>query len=162
VTFNGATYDLPMIMLALKGKGPAELKHASNLIIKEHIKPWEIEKQLEIVIPKTINHVDLSGSTPSVRTGLKVLGARLHGKTLLSLPFDEDARLTRQQMNVTTAYCFNDLDDTHRLFDALREPLSLRQTLTKRYGVDMRSKSDAQVGEAIIKKRIERLTNSRI
>ncbi len=40
----------------------------------------------------------------------------------------------------------------------LKEQLTLREQMTKQYGVDLRSKSDAQVAEAVIKKELKRLT----
>src|SRR5690606_19997254 len=60
-------------------------------------------------------------------------------------------------------YCGNDLDATgNQVFRALEEPLQMRVDVAKRYGLgDIRSKSDAQIGEAIIKKRVEEITGNR-
>jgi hypothetical protein len=107
-----------------------------------------------------VNHVDLSATNPSVRTSLKLLHARLHGRVVMDMPFRPGQRLTPRGMNEATVYCDNDLDATHGLFNALREPLMLRVALGKVYDLDLRSKSDAQMGEAIVKKSIENLTKS--
>jgi hypothetical protein len=161
IGFNSSRYDLPIIMLAMKGHDTYTLKEATNQIIKGNMRPWDIEKHFKITIPK-INHVDLFDPVPSVMQSLKMLGGRLHTKWLQDLPYPEDATLTAEQMNVVCHYCFNDNDNTKAVFTALREPLTLRIALGKRYAMDLRSKSDAQIGEAIVKKRVEQLLGHRL
>lgn len=162
ITFNGMSYDIPMIFLALKGATLRELKAASDHIIRDKVKYWEIEEHLGIKIP-SINHVDLKEPNPSVRQSLKTLNGRLHGKRLMDLPYPPETRLTHEQMNVVTLYCMeSDLEGTRNLFYSLREPLQLRQILGRRYDMDLRSKSDAQVGEAIVRKRIETLIGRKV
>lgn len=161
ITFNGLTYDLPVLAMALRGDSARDLKLVSNEIINQGVKHWEVEKKYGIQLPRC-NHVDLSEPNPSVRQSLKTLGARLHAPLVMDLPYDPEATLTRQQMNVVSMYCHNDLDHTHLLFNALREPLSLRVSLGKRYGLDLRSRSDAQVGEDVVRKRIEKATGRRL
>lgn len=160
VGFNSTNYDMPMLALALKGAGTNELKGASDAIIFEQILPWKIEERLGIRLPNT-NHVDLSESNPSVRQSLKILNGRLHGRYMMDLPYEPDSYLSLVQMNVATLYCMNDLDSTELLFRALLEPLKLRVTLGKRWGLDLRSKSDAQVGEAVVLERVRRATGRR-
>lgn len=161
IGFNSINYDLPIIILAMKGHDTYTLKDATNQIIKGSLRPWDTERLFKITIPK-INHVDLFEPNPAVRQSLKTLGGRLHTKWLQDLPYPEDATLTAEQMNVVCHYCFNDNDNTKAVFTALREPLQLRITLGKRYGMDLRSKSDAQIGEAIVKKRVEQILGHRL
>ncbi len=162
ITFNGMTYDMAMVALALAGKDTYALKVSSDMIIKEHLNYWQVEKKLDITLPRC-NHVDLIEPNPAVRTGLKTLGARLNSKYLMPLPFHPDARLSRKDMNTTTVYCMlKDLNDTHILFNALREPLTLRVALGQQHKIDLRSKSDAQVGEAIIKITAQKLLKKKI
>lgn len=161
VTFNGATYDVPMIFLAIKGATNLELKKASDKIIKTNIRWWEVERELGIRIPK-IDHIDLIEPNPAVMQGLKVLNGRLHGHRLQDLPYHESTELTHEQMDDVIDYCLvSDLDATENLFHALQEPLELRVALGKQFGMDFRSKSDAQMGEGIIKKRVEELTGKK-
>lgn len=161
VTFRGAMYDIPLIVMALKGAKCADLKLASDRIILGGLKPWQVAKELGINIPNW-NHIDLSEPNPSVRMSLKVLSGRMHCRYLMDLPYPPETYLSPQQMNVATLYCFNDLDHTKQLWFSLKEPIMLRYALTKKYGVDMRSKSDAQVGEETIRKLIEQKTKKRI
>lgn len=161
ITFNGSSYDLPIITLALRDASFAELRAASDRIIKGNMKPWQVERELGIQIPR-YNHVDLLEPNPSVRASLKLIAARLHARFVVDLPFAPDARLTPREMNIATLYCMNDLDDTGLLFDALHEPYELRRALSNEYKMDLRSKSDAQIGEAIVKKRVEMATDLQI
>lgn len=162
VTFNGMTYDVPMIYLALSGVPNEDLKIASDRIIKGGMKWWDVERELEIVIPKAIDHIDLTEPNPAVMQSLKILNGRLHGRRLQDLPYPPDANLTEEQMDDVIDYCLHsDLDATENVFNALKEPLELRVALGKQYGMDFRSKSDAQMGEGIIKKRIEQLTGKK-
>lgn len=157
VSFNGTSYDIPIITLAAMGADNARLKKASDLVVRGNLKPWEVNKALGVDAPSRIDHIDLMEPNPSIRQGLKVLHGRLHGRFMVDLPYDPDAWLTPEMMNVVTLYCFNDLDATQGVFEALREPLALREALGREHGMDLRSKSDAQIGEAIIKKRAGRV-----
>lgn len=161
IMFNGPSYDLPMLGLALAGASPAQLKAASDKIIFKEVKPWQIEKEIGVRPPRC-NYIDLMEPNPSVRQGLKMLHGRLHGRFMVDLPFPPETRLTPEQMNVVTLYCFNDIDATEGLYKALREPLELRAALGKTYGLDLRSKSDSQIGEAIVKRRVESTIGQKI
>lgn len=162
VTFNGKSYDVPMIYLALTGASNEELKLANDKIIKGGIKWWDVESAIGCTIPKKLDHIDLIEPNPAVMQGLKILNGRLHGKRLQDLPYSPDTNLTDKQMDDVIDYCLvSDLDATENLWNALQEPMRLREDLGKEFGVDFRSKSDAQFGEYIIKHRIQKKTGQR-
>ena len=170
VTFNGNGYDVPLIFYALtllkrgelnQAKINAMLKAKSDAIITSRVRPWEVEDLLGIRLPK-IDHIDLIEPQPNAIASLKTLNGRLHGKRMQDLPLDPDTWPTFEQMDEIADYCLqSDLDATHNLWDALKEPLALRSALSEEYGQDFRSKSDSQIGEAIVKKRVEQLMGSR-
>ena len=186
IGFNCAGYDIPMIAYALslldrdmpvvdpatskvvvRRLTPDEvchrLKKASDRIIHGRVRPWEVEKLLDITIPREWDYIDLIEPQPNAFASLKALNGRLHGRRLQDLPYEPDARLTDDQMDEVADYCLtSDLDATENLYDALREPLELRVALGKEYGQDFRSKSDSQIGEAIVRSRVESLTKSRL
>jgi hypothetical protein len=161
ITYNGNNYDIPMIYLALEGVDNAALKRASDKIIKGNVRWWQVEDTLGIRIPK-IDHIDLIEPQPSPFASLKTLNGRLHGRTMQDLPYDPDKHLTVEEMANLKAYCGNDLEATELLFNAIREPLELRSALGNQYGQDFRSKSDAQIGERIVKSRAEELAGRRL
>ena len=55
-------------------------------------------------------------------------------------------------------YCGNDLALTELLYNELRPQIALREQMSDQYGMDLRSKSDAQIAETIITSELERLT----
>lgn len=162
VSFNGQVYDLPMIYLAIGGADTVALKEASDRIVfGRDVKPWTVERELGVRVPK-LNHIDLMEVSPAVRQSLKIIHGRLHGRYMVDLPYEHDAVLEPDQMNTVTLYCMNDLDATEGLYRSLREPLELRSALGKEHRLDLRSKSDSQIGEALVKKRVEQALGRRV
>ena len=161
VTFNGANYDLPLLWHVIKGADNAAAKKASDEIIRDRIPRWEVERRLGIRIPQELadRHIDLIEPQPNAFAGLKALNGRLHGNRLQDLPFDPDLRPTSAQMDRIAGYCrTSDLDATRNLWTALKEPLELRRALGAEYGENFMSLADAQIDEAILKKRVQQLT----
>lgn len=162
VGFNSIGYDLPMIYLALSGATNDELKDASDHIIKDNVPWWEVQKALGVHVPD-IDHIDLFETNPAVRDSLKTLNGRMHGQRMQDLPFDPATILTHDEMDVVADYCLHsDLDATDSLFEYLKEPIALRVAMGERYGEDFRSKSDAQMGERIIRSQVEEKTGRRV
>lgn len=164
VGFNSIPYDLPMLYLALDGASNADLKDASNRIINSRIPYWRVEEELGVVIPKNIDHIDIFETNPSVKRGLKALNGSMHHKRLQELPYHHAKLLTPDEMDQVIEYCqYGDIDGTEMLLDFMKEPIFLRESLRTRYNTgDLRSKSDAQVGEAILKAEVERTKGDRI
>jgi len=163
ITFNGNGYDLPLLWYFVCGATNHELKEASDRIIKGNVRPWEVERLLGITIPREIDHIDLIEPQPNPFAGLKILNGRLHGERMQDLPVDPDAILTHAEMDQLTDYCLNsDLPATLRLFDAIKEPIEMREAFSAEYKIDLRSKSDAQMGETMIKRRVEQKIGERV
>ena len=166
VGFHSLTYDLPMLWLSLQDDiTPADLKKASDRIIKGDLNWWDVEEALGIEIPAWLKkqHIDLIEPQPNAHASLKILNGRMHGKQLQDLPYPEYTILTTDQMTVVSDYCLNvDLDATHSLFETLAEPLELRRSLSDRFERNFMSKSDAQIGEAIVKLKVEQSTGRRV
>lgn len=163
VGFNSINYDMPMVALFLAGADNAQLKEANDRIILGNIPYWKVEDALGIKVPK-FDHIDLYETNPAVKTGLKALNGRMHMKRLQELPYGPDEWLTYEQMDETIEYCqFGDIDGTEHLFDLMQEPIALREAMGKTYyDIDFRSKSDAQMGEQIIKAVVEDRKGARV
>lgn len=151
-TFNGNNYDLPMLRRALAGATNDELKQASDAIIMENVKPWDFNKRFNTVT-FSMNHVDLIEVAPGM-VGLKLYGGRLHAPKLQDLPIEPDALITEEQRPLMRRYCKNDLKTTQLLSDALKAQIDLRRHMGAELGEDLRSKSDAQIAESVLKNRI--------
>lgn len=166
VGYRSLSYDLPMLWYSLQDDvTPEMLKIASDGLIQGDIQWWQAEEFLGIRIPWEVKdrHVDLSEPQPNAFASLKSLGGRMHTKHMQDLPYPPETILTDEQMNVVSDYClYRDLDKTHELWDALREPLELRRALGRIYDRNFMSKSDAQIGEGIVKIRVEQITGRKV
>ncbi len=159
ITFNGINFDVPMIWLALTGHAVWQIKEVANKIIEQQVKYWEIEKEYGIKFPRNLDHIDLIEVAPG-QASLKIYNGRNHGRHMQDLPIEPAAELTDEEAEETYHYCFNDLDATEGLFNSLESEIQLRNDLTMEYGIDLRSKSDAQVAEAIIKMQVGKITGT--
>lgn len=155
IGFNSISYDMPMVTLALAGKNVNELKLASDmLIIKdefgETVRPQDLLRHFKVKKLKHVDHIDLIEVAP-LEGSLKKYAARLHAPRMQDLPFHPKTILTSDQMAIVRWYCINsDIPATMLLREALDEPLKLRTAMSEEYDTDLRSKSDAQMSEAII------------
>ena len=57
-------------------------------------------------------------------------------------------------------YCDNDNQITAQLYRQLSEAIRLREAMSDQYGLDLRSKSDAQIAEQVIKSEYQKLTGN--
>lgn len=166
IGYNSLGYDLPLIWFSLEeGVTNEKLKRASDAIIQGGIKWWDVESFLGIRIPYDLKkrHIDLIEPQPNAFASLKALNGRMHGIQLQDLPFDPDHRPTHDEMDIIAHYCLHsDLDATHNLWNALQEPLELRRALGPYYGHNFMCKSDSQMGEAIVKSRVEQLSGKKV
>lgn len=151
VTFNGNSYDLPMLAYALQGKSCSALKDASDAIIVGNLRSWQFEDQFAVKVSKTWDHIDLI----EVAFGdgsLKLYGGRLHSKRLQDLPIEPSAIISPEDRENLRSYCKNDLQTTIDLWNHLQPQIDLREHMTAEYREDLRSKSDAQIAETVIRK----------
>jgi DNA polymerase elongation subunit (family B) len=149
VTFNGLKYDQLILESLIAGMANRDLKKISDMIITERLQPWQVRKYTGIR-PMDIDHIDLIEVAP-LKASLKIYGGRLHAPKLQDLPIPPDALIKPSEVPLMRRYCQNDTETTGILFDALEKQLDLRETMSEEYGVDLRSKSDAQIAEAVIK-----------
>lgn len=149
VTFNGIHFDIPLIALALKGANNAKIKAGCDAIIQQNLKSWQFERQFGIKIPQTLDHIDLIEVAPGIAS-LKIYGGRLHAPKIQDLPILPSASIAPEQRPVLIEYCGNDLLTTERLYKHLLPQIELRQQMSNQYQIDLRSKSDAQIAEAVI------------
>lgn len=157
ISFNGNYYDVPLVDAALAGYTTEQLKWLSDEIVLRERKPWELN------LPgwKPPDHIDLIEVAPGSGSQKQYAG-RIHCKTMRDCPFEPEAYLSNDQIRIVDDYCENDLSVLEDLFEALKPQVHIRKRLSERYGIDLRSKSDAQLGESIIKLRCEQAIGQRI
>lgn len=156
VGFNSESYDLPLLTYALVHPVPKDIKRESDRIIQRNIRSWQFYRD-EALQPPEVNHIDLIEVAPGM-VGLKIYGGRLGSKKLQELPIEHTATIEPDQVELLRRYCKNDTMVTQLLHDSLSKQLDLRRAMSSEYGVDLRSKSDAQIAEAVLKAEFTRLT----
>lgn len=148
VGFNTLKFDNCIAALYVNGFGAEELFEAAKELTAFDVRPYLVLKQRKVKDLK-LNCIDLIEVCP-LQASLKIYAGRLHGKRLQDLPFKVGTVLTPEQKQVVKHYCANDLFSTFDVLTACREVLELRTLMSQKYGVDLRSKSDAQIAEAVI------------
>lgn len=148
-TFNGNNYDIPMISAAAMGWDNAGLKQLSDAIIQQNLKPWDLERQFGIRMLQLM-HVDLFEVLPG-EGSLKAYGGKMHAPKLQDLPFHPSESIDWPKRVLLREYCGNDTDTTWLARQAMSAQIKLREEMSEQYGVDLCSKSDAQIAEAVMK-----------
>lgn len=157
ISFNGINYDVAMITGALCGYTPEQLKDINDRMIVHKVRYWDLG------LPRwqPYDHIDLIEVAPGDGS-LKQYAGRIHSKKIQDLPYEPDHILTESQMSEVALYCDNDLDVLEDLWNALQPQIEQRVALSERYGIDLRSKSDAQLAETLIKALCEKETGRTI
>lgn len=151
ITFNGNHYDIPMLALALAGADNARLKEGSDAIITRNLQPWEFYREFDLPTPDWIDTIDLIEIAPG-QTSLKEYGGKMHSRKMQDLPIEPSASIGLFDRPLLREYCGNDLVTTRDLYKTFPSQIRLREEMSAEYGIDLRSKSDPQIAEAIMKK----------
>lgn len=150
VGFNSDNYDMVILAALLKGYTHKQLKALSDHIINESSPSWLTYKKFNLR-QVHFDHIDIKEPAPGVMTSLKIYGGRANAPKLQDLPIDPSAHIDEFDAQELRTYCVNDLDTTELLYQNIEKQIELREQLTDKYGVDLRSKSDAQIAEGIIR-----------
>lgn len=153
ITFNGIKYDSVIIEAACSGFNNESIHKVSTMIIEDNLQSWQVRKQVGIPAIK-FDHIDLIEVAP-VKASLKIYGGRIHSPKMKDLPIPPETTIKGSDLDEMRLYCGNDLEVTELLFKQLEPEIELRTKMSEEYDVDIRSKSDAQIAEVVIKKAIE-------
>lgn len=161
IGFNDNKFDVPMAMATLAGFSTEKLMACVVDLIRggdnfNGLTPAQFYRQYKIT-PFYVNNIDLIELTP-LSPGLKVCAGRLHSPRMADLPFPPEKILLPDQKTILRYYWVNDLDNTLLNYNKNAEAIKLRELLTAEYGTDVRSKSDPQIAEAVIRAEVKRIT----
>jgi len=159
VGFNNKEFDNVIVSAFCAGRTEIEIKRIADDIIVNHVPPWVSMRKFGLTEVFT-DYIDLIEVAPSF-VGLKAYGARMHMPKLQDMPIAHDAFIEPEQEPTLLEYCHNDVETTVELLNQLEKEVLLRVEMSRRYGVDMRSKSDSQMAEQayITSMRLERRDN---
>ncbi|QIG73279.1 DNA polymerase protein [Rhizobium phage RHph_N17] len=164
IGFNDTNFDIPIAVAILAGKTTLELALCANALINggdygTGMTPRDFYKEYKLK-PLFIDHIDLLELTP-LGPSLKISAGRIHAPRMADLPFPAGTYLSEDQITIVRWYWSNDLDNTKFLYFKHKTAIELREILTKEYKVDVRSKSDPQIAEAVISAEIKRITGQK-
>jgi hypothetical protein len=145
VGFNSKEFDNVVVSAFCAGRTEIEIKRVADDIIVNRLAPWVAMRKFNLV-SVIADDIDLIEVAPSF-VGLKAYGARMHMPRLQDMPIAHDTFITAEQEPVIVEYCHNDIETTVELLNQLEKEILLRVEMSRRYGVDMRSKSDSQMAE---------------
>lgn len=160
LSFNGNGFDSPIITAVLAGWPVAKLKRLCDEIITSSKPSWMIARSHGLNVPSNWDHIDIMDVAPGMAS-LKIYGGRLNAPTMQDLPIEPSSLITPEQREGLREYCINDLETTYTLYKALEKQVDLRVSMSAQYGVDLRSKSDAQIAETVIKSELQKKTNKK-
>ena len=128
VSYNGMSYDLPVLRLCLntknKGRDPFEISQYIINLPRNHN---------EKIFEK--NHVDLLAILPTPRRcSLKAMGHRMGYSVLADLPYSYDMVLSDSQWQEVKDYNKHDLNITGMLFDNMYGDYISAKTIGETYG----------------------------
>ena len=155
--FNSNNYDIPIILCAIKYQDNQKIYDMSNDIINNSLVQWQSLQKYSLTLSNKINHFDIMQVAPGVGASLKLYGGRMNSLRLQDLPIEPGTILNDEQLNQIKSYCVNDLDTTIDLYNNIKAELKLRENLSSQYQLDLLSKSDAQIAEAIMKSELQKL-----
>lgn len=155
VTFNGNHYDILLCRAVYSGIFTLESLNAISRAVISGQHPREVAEEFKIPNYRHFKHIDLKEVCP-LTGSLKLYAARLHAPKIQELPYDCGANLTESQIQEVIEYNINDLDCTGLIRYELDEQIKMRRRLTDETGIDVMSKSDAQIAETLIAAECER------
>lgn len=158
VTFNGNYFDYPLLYAHLYGETEEYLKGIADALINDTLKPWKVLNKYQSFITP---HIDLIEIAPASFSSLKAYGARMNMKRLQDLPIEHTAEIKPEERELIRQYNRNDLETTLELLRRLEQEVILRVNISQEQGVDVRSKSDAQIAEHVLCHRLG-ITKARI
>lgn len=152
VTFNGMSFDAPLVQAYVNGQSGQQLKDIANAIIEQNLMPWQTRTQFDIGDIRA-DFIDIKQVAPGVMLSLKTYEGRMHFKRLQDMPIDHTQQtLTERQRSTVESYCLNDVMATLALYKTIEQEVALREEMGENYGIDLRSKSGAQAAEAVLRK----------
>ena len=149
ISFNGNKYDCPVIDAALSGYSNRVIKKVSDLLIESDVQPWEVRRTYDLDEFK-FRHIDIAPICPLIDS-LKIYAGRIGVTEMMDLPLCPNSTVTQGMRDDLIHYCELDNRNTAEIAKELGHQLNLREFMSGAYAMDLRSKSDAQAAEAVVK-----------
>lgn len=164
VGFNSNAYDIPMTRHFLSGQATNDSLHQLSVdLIENELRWWDISDRYQHNDKVRINTYDLIEIAPDPnKISLKMYTARRLGEQLQDLPYEPHQRLTDDEIQIVFNYCIKDIRNTHALKNDLHTEIDMRKFMSQQFCMDLRSLSDAQIGERVVIQLVEKRLGKRL
>lgn len=164
VGFNSNSYDIPMLRHFLSANATNDsLYKLSKDLIENEMRWWDIKDRYTHNDKLNINTYDLIEIAPDPnKISLKMYSARRLGERLQDLPYEPHQKLTDEEITVVYNYCIKDITNTHSLKCDLHTEIDMRKFMSQQFSMDLRSLSDAQIGERVTIQLVEKRLGRRL
>lgn len=149
VGFNSNNYDLTIVALALSGYRTEDLYEATQLLIEYKMPKWKVLRQYSVKQLYWVETIDIMNVLPGAGS-LKAYGAKKQTARTMDLPIQPGTWLNWYARTALRDYHEIDITVTEELFDMFSAQLQLRRDIGAKYGIDVMSKSDPQIAEAVM------------
>lgn len=143
IGFNSKNYDNLIVTAMMNGRSIKRIYEISMDLIDGEGMRWDYDNEIE-------NDIDIMEVAPG-QASLKLYASRLQVKKLQDLPYSPHEKHSKKMWKNVCNYNKNDLNITELLYNHLIPQLEIRKDIGKRYGIDVMSRSDAQVAEDVFK-----------
>lgn len=164
VGYNSNNYDIPMLRHLLSQKATNHSLYELSVDIIENEMRWQdLATKYEFNERIKLNTYDIMPVAPDPsQTSLKMYSARLLSEELQDLPYPPHIPLKPHEIDVVRKYCIKDIRNTYKLRKQLSTEIEMRYFMGQKFGMDLRSLSDAQIGERVTISLIEKRLNKRL
>ncbi|QIQ60757.1 putative DNA polymerase B [Stenotrophomonas phage vB_SmaS_BUCT548] len=159
IGFNSKGFDLPVALVGLHHRRIEAMREATKMLIEDDMRVHEVLAHFGID-PNQLDmfdHIDLIEVAP-LDGSLKIYAGRIMIENMMDLPFLPNRWLSSDHKSIIRYYNIaRDLPSTRALFNVLKPQMELRVKMSAEYGIDLRSKSDAQIAEHVIKHELRKI-----
>lgn len=155
IGFNNLSYDYPMLHSLIKNCKPdmnpdlinKNLKIKNDKIIKkrEEFNYYGESTYFKNIDLLKIHHFDNNAK----RQSLKGIQFELGSKIVMETPIPFDKHVSKKDREIIKEYCIHDVESSYELFLVTKPKLRLRDTLNKKYNLNLTNKPDSSIGAAI-------------
>lgn len=151
IGFNNIGFDYPVIhhMLKYRVSDAEEIYNFAMDVITV-----DREDRFKYIIPdwkQVIPQVDLFKikhfDNVARATSLKIIEFNMRSPNIEDLPFPVGATLTDEQKDVLIEYNKHDVKETFKFYQECLEDIAFRETLGKKYGMNLTNHNDTKIGK---------------
>lgn len=164
VGYNSNNYDIPMLRHFLSNNATNEsLYKLSKRLVETDERWFNIKDQYPHNDKVFINSYDLIEIAPDPnKISLKMYSARRLAEKIQDLPYEPNSILSSNDIKVVYNYCVKDIVNTQALRDILHIEIDMRLFMSQQFKMDLRSLSDAQIGERVTIQLVENRLGRRL